>query len=66
MGDVEALFMHSSIPRVMCPRCASAMRLAQVISEENGQQMKFDCSCGFEYQMSTRVRDEQGPRAAAI
>ena len=65
MQEAETFLRHPAIPRVMCPRCASNMRLAQVFSEEHDQQMKFDCSCGFEYQMSARVRDDQRPQQAA-
>lgn len=64
MQEAGTLPMHPAIPRVLCPRCASTMRLAEVTSEEDRERMKFDCACGFEYQMSSRVQSERRPQQA--
>src|SRR4051794_23618305 len=51
--------LDPSIPRVMCPRCGTHMRLAQVGPDVVGHnKMKFDCGCGFEYQMSAAASVE--------
>jgi lysyl-tRNA synthetase class I len=52
---------YPSIPLVLCPRCGTHMRLAQVTPREEGVQfIAYDCSCGFEYQMPMRsVKQER-------
>lgn len=50
--------LDPSIPRILCPRCATKMRLAQVgPTVDRGEVMKFDCSCGFEYEMAAKARN---------
>jgi hypothetical protein len=52
--------MHSSIPRVRCPKCATDMRLAEIVPDMNDRDViKFDCNCGFTYAMSSIVREEE-------
>jgi hypothetical protein len=48
---------HPSIPRVLCPRCGTLMRLATVEPEqtENRERMTFACDCGFDYRQSHAV-----------
>jgi predicted RNA-binding Zn-ribbon protein involved in translation (DUF1610 family) len=49
--------LHPSIPRVLCPRCGEHMRLAIVDAQaEDHATLKYDCGCGFTYQMSARAR----------
>jgi hypothetical protein len=59
---------HPAIPRVMCPRCATAMRLAEIVPDIDDREItKFECDCGFTYAMSPFARDEkrrQRPPAA--
>jgi hypothetical protein len=51
--------LDPAIPRVLCPSCGRMMRLAQVGPDVTGQeQMKFDCACGFEYQLSSAAQAE--------
>jgi lysyl-tRNA synthetase class I len=48
----------SPVPEVVCPRCERHMRLAVVEPEgsHNGDQISFDCECGFYYRQSERAR----------
>jgi RNase P subunit RPR2 len=49
--------LHPSIPRVLCPRCGTHMRLAELLTDlADHETIYFDCSCGFEYRMSARAR----------
>lgn len=62
MGQSTPIYkQHPSIPRVMCPRCGTLMRLAEVEpGDKDGHDvMKFDCDCSFEYRMSGNVLDER-------
>ena len=48
---------HPSIPRVLCPRCGEHMRLAIVdVKSEDRATLKYDCGCGFTYNMSGKAR----------
>jgi len=50
---------HPSIPRVRCPKCATDMRLAEIVPDMNDRDViKFDCRCGFTYAMSSLAREE--------
>jgi hypothetical protein len=50
----------SPIPVIICPRCGKQMRLAEVDPEPGDtDRLIFDCDCGFEYQMSQRVRKDR-------
>jgi hypothetical protein len=53
--------LHSSIPRVLCPRCGNQMRLAEINPGTDGaeQVMRFDCDCDLEYRMLCVVWNEQ-------
>ena len=54
--------MDSAIPRVTCPRCGTRMRLAELLTDlADHEAIFFDCSCGFEYRMSTRVASSGKP-----
>ena len=45
--------LHPSIPRVLCPRCGTQMRLAKAeTAARDGDKLMFECTCGFEYQMN--------------
>jgi RNase P subunit RPR2 len=47
------------VPRVLCPRCGTSMRLAQArVGSHGDETLIFDCVCPFEYRMSPRARDE--------
>jgi hypothetical protein len=47
----------SVVPRVTCPTCGTRMRLAQIQTDLTGREaVYFECSCGFEYRMSARVK----------
>lgn len=49
--------LHPSIPRVLCPRCGERMRLAAVDAKAHDHAtLKYDCGCGFTYNMSARAR----------
>ena len=50
-----------TIPKIMCPRCRSRMRLATVEPDAapNRERMTFACGCGFDYRMSHAVMIEQ-------
>jgi len=49
--------LHPSIPRVLCPRCGEHMRLAIVDAKaEDHATLKYDCGCGFTYNMSAKAR----------
>ena len=51
---------HRSVPRVLCPRCETQMRLAEIETDMRDRTMlRFDCRCGFEYKMSARARAER-------
>ena len=42
-----------SFPRVLCPRCGTSMRLSEISPDFHDQyQIKFCCTCGFDYQMA--------------
>lgn len=44
---------RTTIPRILCPRCGTRMRLASAeTASRDGDKMIFDCKCGFEYQMA--------------
>jgi len=48
--------IETVIPRVLCPRCGTNMRLAEVDADHRGATiLRFDCRCSFEYRMSARV-----------
>jgi len=48
---------HPAIPRVLCPRCGTQMRLAKVeVAARDDGKLMFDCNCGFEYQMAENTR----------
>lgn len=48
------------IPIVLCPRCASRMRLATILPDAQGRdRMTFSCGCGFTYQQSTAAAAER-------
>ncbi|MDI3470618.1 MAG: hypothetical protein OJF62_002681 [Pseudolabrys sp.] len=53
--------LHPAIPRVICPRCGTTMRLAGIEPDDigRGEVTVFDCDCGFEYRMSASVREEE-------
>jgi RNase P subunit RPR2 len=53
--------LHPAIPRVLCPRCGTVMRLAEIEPEDTGRGdvTIFDCDCGFEYRMSSSAREEE-------
>jgi hypothetical protein len=59
MGQSTPLNKHSSIPRVLCPRCGTMMRLAEVDSDHDQERLRFDCACAFEYRMSRTAQDER-------
>jgi hypothetical protein len=43
------------IPRIVCPRCGTHMRLAGAeTASRDGDKLIFDCRCGFEYQTAGR------------
>jgi predicted RNA-binding Zn-ribbon protein involved in translation (DUF1610 family) len=49
--------LHPSIPRVLCPRCGEHMRLATVDAKaKDHATLKYDCGCGFTYNMSAKAR----------
>ena len=44
---------HPSIPRVMCPRCGTQLRLSTIEPErQSAMSLRFQCDCGFEYKMA--------------
>jgi RNase P subunit RPR2 len=48
------------IPQITCPNCGKKLRLARIEPDVPNDQsrMVFDCSCGFEYRMSERARED--------
>lgn len=50
-----------AIPKIVCPRCDTRMRLATVEPEEihNRERMTFACDCGFDYRQSHPIMIEQ-------
>jgi hypothetical protein len=60
MGQSKAInTLHPSIPRVLCPRCGKAMRLAEINPDQFGREiMRFDCACAFEFRMLHNVQNE--------
>jgi hypothetical protein len=50
-----------TIPKIVCPRCGTRMRLATVEPEavDNRQRMTFTCDCGFDYRQSHAVMIER-------
>lgn len=61
MGQSIPINKHPSIPRVLCPRCGTPMRLAEVDSDHERETLRFDCTCAFEYRMSRTVQEEHRP-----
>jgi hypothetical protein len=61
MGQSTPIDKNPSIPRVLCPRCGSQMRLAEINPGTDGaeQTMRFDCDCDFEYRMLCVIWREQ-------
>ncbi len=48
--------VSSSIPKVTCPFCGSAMRLATIEPiEPNDSTVTFSCECSYRYQLSERA-----------
>ena len=50
-----------SIPKIVCPRCGTRMRLTTIEPEEihNRERITFACDCGFNYRQSHAVMIEQ-------
>ena len=50
-----------TIPKIVCPRCGTRMRLTTVEPEDidNRERMTFTCDCGFDYRQSHTVMIEQ-------
>jgi hypothetical protein len=47
------------IPQVMCPQCGVLIGLSVIEPAQDGKlAMRFSCSCGFEYEMSSAAQDE--------
>ena len=43
---------HLALPRVLCPRCGTQMRLTQITPDAADRyKIEFACACGFEYRM---------------
>jgi hypothetical protein len=52
--------LDPTIPRIMCPRCGTHMRLAEIEPGAHGEEtMRFECTCSFEYRMSRKVREAE-------
>jgi len=57
--DSKVLETPSAIPRVMCPRCGTSLRLAEIDpADRGGMVLRFECTCGFDYRMSNTARGE--------
>ena len=65
MGQSTPINKHQSpIPHVLCPHCGQSMRLAEVDTGSDGEEvLRFDCTCKFEYRISRPVQEE--PRATS-
>jgi hypothetical protein len=49
--------LHLAIPRVLCPRCGTQLRLS-LVEPEPHHAITFQCDCGFEYKMpAARVQE---------
>jgi hypothetical protein len=49
-----------ALPQIRCPRCGTNMRLSQITPGPTDRyEIKFDCECGFDYEMSACVVDEK-------
>ena len=48
-----------TIPKIMCPRCGSRMRLSAIEPEptRDRERMIFSCGCGFDYRQSGAIDD---------
>jgi hypothetical protein len=49
-----------SFPHVRCARCGTHMRLSEISPDIHEQyQVKFACTCGFDYQMSAPLDEKR-------
>jgi len=56
-GQDTPVDIHPFIPRVLCPRCGTTMRLSHIEPHHEGRETTtFDCRCGFTYRQTATKR----------